>query len=304
VADLFATFLLTSNYWDSVVRVSGPVLLAALGAVLCSRAGILYVGVEGVLLISTFFAIGGTIWTGSVWLGVLIAALGGAASSLFLGVLSMSLRMGDVIGGLVIDIGALGVTGFLRDKLFTSGATIGGKQLDAFWPSFGGKVVDVFLHQQPLIYVGFAAAFVMAAYLRTSGGLRLRASGESIQVAQSFGIGLVRLRFAVLAVSGLLTGLGGAVLGLAISGTFDVNVVGGKGFIALACVILGAWRPVGVVLASLAFGAVYALQFQLDIGGIGEWIQIFPYAVTLLAIAAFWGRAQGPAEEGRGIPED
>jgi simple sugar transport system permease protein len=297
-------FLLTSNYWDSVIRVSGPLALAALAAAICSRAGILFVGVEGVLLIATFFGLAGSAWSGSIWVGVLLAAAGGLGASLLLGLLSITLRMGDVIGGLVLDIGALGLTAFLRDQLFTLGPSSGAGALEAVWPSFGGSVIEIVLHQQPLIYAALGVAIGLELFLRTRRGLRLRLSGESIRAAQSFGVHLIRLRFAVLAVAGILTGLGGAVLGLAIVGSFEPPIVGGKGFIALACVILGAWRPIGVFVAALAFGATYALQFQIDIEALGRWIQVLPFVATLVAVAVFWGRAQGPAEEGRDLPEE
>lgn len=298
---VLANFFLSADYWDSVIRVSGPIALAALGANLASRAGMLYVGVEGILLVSAFFSISGTIWAGSVWLGVLVGAGAGVAMSLLLGVLTMTLRMGDVVGGLVVHIGSLGLTAFLLEQWFSTGATIGASKLDAPWGSFGGKAGEVLFHQQPLVYVALATVLLFELFLRTKWGLIVRSSGESVRAARSFGVNLLRLRFAVLGVSGFLTGLGGAVIGLAIVGTFDTNIVSGRGFIALACVMLGAWRPLGVVAAAALFGAAYALQFRVDVG---EWIQVLPYVLTLVAIALLWGRAQGPAEEGRGVREE
>lgn len=298
---LVGVFVLTSNYWDSVIRVSGPIALAAIAAVICSRAGILYVGVEGVLLTATFFGLAGAQWTGSIWTGVLFAVAAGFVASLVLGLLSMTLRMGDVIGGLVLDIGALGLMAFLRDQLFTLGPSPSG-QLTPAWPSLGNGAADVVFHQEPLIYVGLALAIGLEFFLRTRLGLRLRLSGESIRAAQSFGVNLVQLRFAVLGFAGIVTGLGGAVLGLAIVGSFEPAIVSGKGFIALACVILGAWRPLRVFLAALFFGATYALQFQVDIRSLSGWLQVIPFVATLIAVAVSWGRTQGPAEEGRGLP--
>jgi simple sugar transport system permease protein len=302
MSELLGVFLTSSNYWDSLIRVSGPIALAAVAATLCSRAGILYVGVEGVLLIATFFGLAGAAWTDSIWLGVLFAAGAGMCASLLLGVLSMTLRMGDVIGGLVLDIGAVGLTAFLRDELFTLGPSPDAGSLQAAWPSLGNSAADVVFHQQPLIYVALALAIALEFFLRTRLGLRMRLSGESIRAAQTFGVDLVKLRFVVLGVAGIITGLGGAVLGLAIVGSFEPTIVDGKGFIALACVILGAWRPLGAFAAALFFGATYALQFQFDIEALGQWLQILPFVATLAAVGLAWGRAQGPAEEGRGLP--
>jgi simple sugar transport system permease protein len=185
--------------------------------------------------------------------------------------------------------------------MFPQGATAGSETLGPVWPSFGGSVGAVLFHQHPLIYVAIVAAVLMEIFLGSRFGLRVRSSGESIRVAQTLGVKLVRLRFAVLAMSGALTGLAGATLGLS-AGTFEINIVSGQGFIGLACVMLGAWRPLGVLLASGMFAAAYAVQFRVD--AIGGWIQVLPYVLTLVAMTVAWGRIQGPSEEGRGLPEE
>jgi ABC-type uncharacterized transport system permease subunit len=303
VHSLLATsFFVTSDFWASTIRVTGPIALAAVACVLCSRAGVLFIGIEGVMLISAFFSIAGAIWTGSIGFGVLIAIVAGVLSALLFGFLSMTLRMGDVVGGLVVHVGALGLTPFLVEQWFPNGATIGAKSLGALWGSTGSKGLDVVFHQQPLIYVAVLVAIALSLFLRTRYGLVVRSSGESVRVAQSFGVRLVPLRFLVLAAAGVLTGLAGATIGLAIVGTFDTNVASGRGFIGLACVMLGAWQPLGVLVASGLFGLAYAMQFRIS--AIGQWMQLFPYVVTLVAIALVWGRVQGPAEEGRGLPEE
>jgi general nucleoside transport system permease protein len=302
VLEAAVPFFLTADFWDSAIRVTGPIALAAVAATLCSRAGILFIGIEGVMLVSAFFSIAGAIWTHSVWLGVMVAVGSGITASLVFGLLAITLRMGDVVAGLVVDVGALGLMGFFHDQWFPNGATIGAQSLEPLWGSFAGGVGRVLFHQQPLVYVALCAAILLELFLRTRWGLVVRSSGESTRVARSFGIDLVRLRFLVLAVAGAIVGLGGATIGLAIVGTFDVNVVSGRGFIGLACVMLGGWRPVGAVLAALLFGIAYALQFRVT--AIGGWAQLFPYVLTLVALATLWGRSQGPAEEGRGLDED
>jgi simple sugar transport system permease protein len=291
----------TSSFWFASIQGAGPIAFAALGALLCSRAGILFVGVEGTLLTATFFSIAGAIWTGSLWVGVLFGAGAGILMALIFGVLSMSLRMGDVIAGLVVQIGALGLTAFLQQELFPNGQTIGEKHLDAIWPTFGGGVGEVLFHQNPLVYIAIGSAVAIAFFLRTKWGLRVRASGESLSTARSYGFPILRIRFAVLAVAGLLTGLGGAVLGLAVVGTFSNNTVNGRGFIALACVMLGAWRPVATLFAAAIFAGVYAYGFQVENATLGDWLQLLPYVITLVAIGALWGRRSGPAEEGKGL---
>ena len=213
---LATSFLVTADFWDSTIRVTGPIALAAVASVLCSRAGILYIGVEGVMLVGAFFSIAGAVWTGSIGLGILIAILAGVFASLVFGLLSMTLRMGDVVGGLVVHVGAIGLTAFLVEQFFPNGATIGAKSLTPLWRSTGSNGLDVVLHQQPLIYVAILSAVAIWLFLRTRYGLVVRSSGESVRVAHSFGVKLVPLRFAVLAAAGVLTGLAGATTGLAI----------------------------------------------------------------------------------------
>ncbi len=292
------------DYWDAVIRVTGPIGLAALGVLLCSRAGILLVGVEGIMLSAAFFSIAGVDWTGSVWLGALIGGGIGVVAALILGLLTIKLRMGDIVGGLVMHVGSIGLMGFLLIQWFPAGLTTGGELLRAPWPEVGGAGVSVLIHQQPLIYLMLLLAFGLEIFLVTSWGLTVRASGESMRAALSFGVDLIRLRFTVLAVGGLIIGLAGAVIGVGTVGTFDTSVVGGRGFIALAVVILGAWRPLGALVASLVFGAAFALQFRVGLESLGGWLQVLPYVIVLLALAFGWGRKQGPAEEARDLPEE
>jgi simple sugar transport system permease protein len=294
-------FLGTSDFWDSVIRVSVPIALTALAATLCARAGVLFIAIEGVMLFAAFFAIAGVVWTGSTWLGVLVAAGAGVVGALFFGVLSMGLRMGDAMGGLVCHIGAFGLAGFLLEELFPLGLTTGAKKLTPLWGEFGNGLTEVLFVQQPLVYIAIAIAVCLQLFLRTKWGLVVRASGESMPAAMSFGVSLPRLRYTVLAVAGLITGLAGADMGIVLAGTFNTDVTGGRGFIGLACVVLGAWQPLGAAAAVSVFGFAYALQFR--VGNSGGWIQTLPYLVALALIALFWGRARGPAEEGKGLPE-
>ncbi len=292
----------SSAFWSSGITVSTPLALAALGCLLCSRAGVLFVAVDGVMLTGGFFALAGVAWTGSVALGVVLGAVGGAGAALVFGVLSMVMRMGDIVGGLVVHVGALGVTGFLVAQLFPNGLTVGSSQLQPLWGPVGGPTAGIFLHQEPLVYATVLFAFAIRRFLRSRWGLRVRASGESMAVAESFGVPLMRLRFVVLAVGGALTGLGGAALGIGLAGTFNTQLVGGRGFVGLVCVILGAWAPVWAAGATVLFGFAYVLQFQFP-GAAGNWAQTVPYVLTLVALTVAWGRASGPADEGRGLPE-
>ncbi|HEY0279042.1 MAG TPA: ABC transporter permease [Solirubrobacterales bacterium] len=292
---------ITTSFWNSVILGAGPIAFAALGSLLCSRGGILFIGVEGTLLTSCFFSIAGVAWTGSPFVGVVFGLLAGSLAALVFGYLSMNLRMGDIVAGLVVQIAALGVCGFLLDELFPSGLTVGDHQLTAPWGRTGSKVVDVLLHQAPLIYLVPIVAVAIAMLLRSRWGLKVRASGESLQVAYSLGLPVARIRYLLLAAGGAIVGLGGAMLGLAVVGTFATEVTGGRGFIALACVVLAGWRPGWTVLFAVIFSAAYSYGLQVNSAQLGEWIQLLPYALTLVVMALFWGRRPGPAEEGRGL---
>ncbi|MEX2210606.1 MAG: ABC transporter permease [Gaiellaceae bacterium] len=296
---------ITVEYWNAVLRIATPIGFAALGCLLCSRAGVLLIGVEGIMLGSAFFGIAGTVWTDSIWLGFLIGVASGVLISQILGLLTMRARMGDVVGGLVVHIGAIGVTGFLLAEWFSeTGATTGGKQLEAPWPEFGGALVGLVLHQQPLVYAMIAIAIALHLSLRSLTGLTVRAAGESMRAAMALGIRLIPLRFLVLAVSGAIVGCGGAFLGVGVAGTFGqpATMIGGQGFIGLACVMFGAWRPLQALAATMIFAAAYALQFRVLSDDLSGWLQLLPYVVVLAAIM-LRSSARGPAEEGQDLPE-
>lgn len=285
------------DYWDSVVRVTTPIALAALACLVCSRVGVLFVAVEGVMLIAAFFAVAGVIWTGSVPLGVLIAVAAGIVGNFAFAFLSLGMRMGDVVGGLVIHIGAVGFTAFLLEKLFPGGANLAGASLNAFWPSTGAGLPDLLFHQQPLVYLAILGAIAIRLAWSSKLGLVVRSGGESIRTAESLGIDVVKLRYAVVTLAGIPIGLAGASLALALAGSFDPNMAGGRGFIALVCVILAAWRPLLMLAAAALFGSAFALQFRLEI--LGGWIQLLPFVLTLVALGVLRWKGQGPADEGR-----
>jgi simple sugar transport system permease protein len=275
--------LLSEAFWEAALRVGTPVALAALAALVCSRAGILYVGIEGVVLIAAFFSIAGTIWTDSAAVGLLLGIAVGSASSVILGFLSMRLTMGDVIAGVVYHFGSIGVTGFLWVKWFPEAPTVGTERIAPI--SHDGGALGLFLHQTPIVYAALALTFAIAYFLRTSSGLRLRACGEAPAAAAGMGIDVVRIRYLPYAAAGALAGLSGAFIGLVFSGTFDTGMVSGRGYVALACFSLAAARPGWTILAALLFGAVDAYRFQADLGDARDWFQILPFVLTIVVVA-------------------
>lgn len=290
--------LFTSAFWSTSIAGAVPIAFAALGALLASRAGVLFIGVEAALLSSTFGSLAVALTTGSTVMGVLGGAVVGLLTAVLFGFLSMTLRMGDVIAGVILLILTIGVTGFLLADWFPQGLTVGADLMTPAWPPTGNSVLDLFLYQPILVYVCVIVAIGTAVFLKSRLGLQVRASGDSLRVSYSIGLRLVPLRYCVLAVAGAFTGLGGAFLGLAVIGSYSTTVTSGRGWIALACVILAAWRPVAAIVAALLFSCAYTFGFQVDTDlGI---VQLLPYVLTLVVIATFKG-ARGPAEEGRGL---
>jgi simple sugar transport system permease protein len=279
-------------------------VLASLGTLIASRAGVLFVSVEGAMLISTFTSIAVAVQTGSITEGVVGGLLAGVASALLGCWLSIDLRAGDVVAGLVMAVGGLGLTGFLNQRFFPYGAFLATGRLQAPWHTPGTGGLWILLNQQPFVYVSVLLVVLIPLGLRTRAGLRLRACGESMEVAKGLGISIRRTRYIASALAGALTGLAGASLGLAVVGSFDGNPVAGRGFIALACVLVGRWKAPWVGLAALFFAATDAFRFQASIGGVETWGPILPYAATLVVLAAFKrARTSGPRDEGRPITD-
>jgi simple sugar transport system permease protein len=302
--ELLAPFA-SSSYWDSVLLLATPIVLAALATLIASRAGTMFVAIEGTMLISCFAAVATTARSGSILMGIVVGVLAGAATGLFSAWLSIDLHAGDVAGGLVVAIGGLGLTSFIAQRAFPSGTYLGPDQrLRAPWGAPGDSVLHVILDQPPLLYVAIVLAAAIVIFLRTRVGLRMRACGEAMEVAQGFGISVRRTRYLAAGVAGAVGGLAGVSLGLSVVGSFDGNPVSGRGFIALACVMLGGWRPLWVVLAALFFSAADVYGFQTTAVHAQDWGPMLPYILTLVALGTLQRRRQqGPRDEGRSLDE-
>jgi simple sugar transport system permease protein len=295
----------SSSYWDSALLLATPIVLAALATLIASRSGTMFVAIEGTMLISCFAAVATTARTGSILMGIVVGVLAGAATGLFSAWLSIDLHAGDVAAGLVVAIGGLGLTSFIAQRAFTGGTYLAPDQhLHAPWGSPGEGLLHVIADQPPLIYVAIVLAAGIVVFLRTKAGLRLRACGEAMEVAQGFGISIRRVRYLASAVAGAIGGLAGVSLGLSVVGSFDGNPVAGRGFIALACVMLGGWRPLWVVLAAVFFSAADVYGFQTTALHAQQWGPMLPYILTLVALGTLQRRhRQGPRDEGRSLDE-
>jgi simple sugar transport system permease protein len=266
------------------LRISVPYALAALGGALSERAGVINLALEGMLLAGAFAAAAGS-HAGGVALGVVGGAAGGLMVAGLYALAVLRARADQVLAGIALNLLVLGVTRYLLKLLFHSASN------SPAVPGLGGAGAGTFV---VLTAVAVLAAHVFVA--RTPAGLRLRSVGEHPEAAHSLGVDVARARLGAVLASGVLAGLGGAWLALDNHGFVD-RMSGGRGYIALAAVILGRWTPLGAAAACLLFGFADALQVQLQTRAPAvprELVQILPYALTLIVLAGVVGRSRAP----------
>ncbi len=292
---------------EATVRTATPLALAALGEVVVERAGVINISLEGVILAGAFGGLIGATHAGLAG-GFAAAVLGGLATGLVFALFTVWwMRADQIITGTAITLLAVGLTGTLYRWIY--GAT--GAALSI--PTAGPVPIPI-LSRIPVIGSGLFnqpittyAAIIIAPLVwwwmfRTQAGLGLRAVGESPEAARAAGIRPARVQLAALCFGGALGGLAGGTLVLSQAGTFVENMSAGRGFIAIAIVVLGRWHPIGAALAALIFGAASALQFLLQSLGLALPYQLFlalPYVITLAALAGVAGRVRAPAALGR-----
>ncbi|SCL27247.1 nucleoside ABC transporter membrane protein [Micromonospora nigra] len=284
-----------------------PLIFGALAGVLCERSGVVNVAIEGQLLMGAFSgALFGSI-SGSVWVGLVAAAIGGALISLLLAVFAIRYLVDQVVMGIVLNLLAVGVTGFLYERLMQTDA-----QRYNSAPRFSNWEIPL-LSDIPLLgpalfrgniflYLGLLLVLVIhIALFRTRWGLRTRAVGEHPTAADTLGVRVLRLRYLNVLAAGMVAGIGGASYTLALY-SFTKNMIGGKGFIALAALIFGRWSPTGALLAALFFG--FADQLATYLSAINsvipsQFLAMLPYLATILAVAGLVGRVRAPAADGK-----
>jgi simple sugar transport system permease protein len=290
----------------STITMAVPLLLAALGELIAERAGVLNIGLEGMLLSGAFAALVVALPSGSTALGLACALVVGAALGLLLGLFVAHWNANQVVAGTALNLLAAGLTGVAYRAVFgVTGAalTIPGAPLLPVPGLAGLPVIGTLFNQTLIGYAAFAAVPAVAWTLtRTLPGLRLRMVGENPYAAETQGVAVRRVRVAALVLCGMLAAAGGAYLSLAYANTFVEGMSAGRGFIALAIVIVGRRHPVGVLLAALFFGFATALQFHFQALGLNVPFQFFlilPYVLTLLVLAGRIGRASAPAALGQ-----
>ncbi|HEU4700604.1 MAG TPA: ABC transporter permease [Gemmatimonadales bacterium] len=295
-----------AGFLAAAVRVATPLLLAATGETLAERGGVINLGIEGAMLAGALAsAIGAS--AGGVWAGVAAGAAAGLLVALVFALVAVVAGADQIITGTAVTLGAVGLTGAVYRAYY--GATGAGLGLPTLAPVeipllARIPVLGPALFAQPVLtYLAVLLVPLVWWFLfRTGAGLALRAAGEQPAMAASTGVPVRLARTLATAAGGALAGLAGASLVLAQVGTFAERMTAGRGFVAIAIVVLGRWNPVGVLLASLLFGAATALQYVFQALGLAVPYQLFlmlPYVLILLALAGVVGRVRAPGGLGR-----
>jgi len=294
-----------------VVRLATPITLGALAGIVCERSGVVNIGIEGTMLFSACLGFVAAILSGNTWIGVGAAMLTGCVISALHAVLAVSLKIDQIISGTVINLLAVGTTGYLRGGFLVpyeqrNGAEITAQQLPAL-PIPGLSRIPIIgpilFNHQPITYLMLILVVLMNLLLfRTVWGLRTRAVGEQPKAADTVGINVNRLRFRNVVASGLLSGLAGAWFSLESTFRFDDVMTNGRGFIALAAMIFGKWTPLGAFGGATLFSSADALQIKIQSFNFElprQFLQMLPYLVTLIVLAGVIGRARPPAAVGK-----
>ncbi|HEV7434129.1 MAG TPA: ABC transporter permease [Pseudorhizobium sp.] len=292
---------------STALRFSIPLIFAAMGGLLCERAGVFNIALEGQMLFGAFGAAVGGYYFGTAYAGLFVAVGFGVISGLLLAILGITLRVNQIVVGIAIILFATGFTSFMSRLLFPGGGN--SLTLEGFGPIAVPFLSDipivggVLFSQNGMVYS--ALLLVVAVHFllfRTRAGMSIRAVGESPAAADAAGIHVLRTRYACVITGSALAALGGAYLVLTQVLLFSDNMSAGKGFIALAAIVLGRWQPKVAFLACLLFGFFDAVQLRLQFNNPEIPFQVFaalPYLVSILALVGLMGRASPPSAIGQ-----
>jgi ABC-type uncharacterized transport system permease subunit len=299
--------VLIGGFLAASVRVATPLLLAATGETVTERSGVINLGLEGMMLAGALAATLGASAAGP-WAGLALSVLAGMALAAVFAAVAIVARADQIIAGTAITLAAVGLTGTIyREAYGTGGAGLtlptlapvaipGLSRIPLLGPALFAQPVPTYL---ALLAIPAAWWFLF----RTRAGLLLRATGEGAAEARAAGVRTKAVRAAATLAGGAFAGLAGATLVLAQVGTFAEGMTAGRGYVAIAIVVLGRWHPLGVAVAALLFGAATALQFVFQSIGLAVPYQLFlmlPYLLTLLALGGAVGRVRAPADLGKG----
>jgi len=316
----FPIMLIVVSMIRTTLQVATPLTLGALSGVWCERAGVVNIAIEGMMLMAAFFGFIATIYTNqaitggtitptgtaiSLAVGVLAAVLAGGLMGLFHAVLSVTYKVNQIISGTVINVLAVGLTGYLNRQLFFQGQV---PHAPGVLPTLHipvladlpliGKVFE----QQPIAIAAILLVIVTHFVLfYTPWGLRTRAVGEHPRAADTVGINVYKMRYANVIIGGMIAGLAGAYFTIESVPSFEPLMTNGRGFISLAAMIFGGWTPFGAWAASLLFGSAQALQINAQGFGIpvpSQFVGMLPYILTMIALTGIVGKTLPPAADG------
>jgi general nucleoside transport system permease protein len=291
----------------ATLRYATPLTFAAIGGLFSERSGVVNIGLEGMMLMGAFFGVVAADKLNSWVLGLLAAVVAGGLTALIHAIVSIHLRADQIVSGTAINFLALGVTGYFFIDIYGDQGTPGEGISRIPEISIPGLrdvpfIGDIFGQLNLMVWLSFV--LLIATYIvvfRTPIGLRLRSVGEHPRAADTVGISVYRTRYAAVVLSGMLAAAGGAYLSIGFLGSFNENMTAGRGFIALAALIFGNWRPFGAFGAALLFGFSTALSFNLDVysASAATLFKALPYVLTMIAVAGVIGRSIPPAAVGR-----
>jgi simple sugar transport system permease protein len=299
ISDLF-TATVIMGIISSGIRLATPYLFAAIGEMFGQRSGVLNLGVEGQMLLGAFTAYYVVLKTGNLFLAILAAIVVGAVMGLAMGFVTIRLQATQGIAGIGFYLFGMGMSNLLFQKLIGVVENINGFPIVKI-PLLGDIPVlgEIFFQQNLLVYLAFLLVPIAWFVLnKTTLGLKIRAVGENPEAADSLGVSVVRVRYFTVILGGILSSIAGAALSVALLNVFQQNMTAGQGFIAVALVYFGSWRPFGILAGALLFSMVNALQLWIQVLGIpipSELAVMMPYILTILVLALSLSKGKGPS---------
>ncbi len=298
MAELFTLPVLLGIFYSGI-RLATPYLYAALGETFAQRSGVLNLGVDGIMLMGAYTGFFVAMNTGSLWLGLLGAALAGLLMGLLMSVVSVTLQAEQGISGIGLNLFGLGLSTLLFKVTLGGVESIRGFQPVRI-PILGNipYIGDILFNHNLLVYGAFLLVPIATFVLnKTTFGLKVRAVGQNPQAADTLGVNVTLIRYTTVCLGGIMAGIAGASLSLALINLFQENMTSGMGFIAVALVYFGSWRPVGVMAGALLFSFVNALQLWVQVKGINipyDVAVMMPYILTIFALTLSGRRARQP----------
>lgn len=318
ISDLFTTTVLI-GILTSGIRLATPYLFASIGEMFGQRSGVYNLGVEGIMLMGAFAAFYVTLMYGNPWLGLLAAVLVGGLMGLAMAFISVTLQAEQGISGIGVFLFGLGMSDLLFQRLLGTVNTVSGfrpigNYLATASPNLIpsllnipviGAIASILAQQNIMVFIAYALVPIAWFILyRTTLGLKIRAAGENPAAADALGVSIARTRYATVTFGGIMAGVAGASLSIALLNVFQQNLTSGLGFIAVALVYFGGWRPYGVLFGALLFSMVNALQLWIQAlsipipGDASELLIMMPYMLTILVLIFAAGRMRKPSALG------